>query len=336
MEREGVKLDTARLAAIAELEGEAEQLEGEIYEARRARVHDRLAPAARRGPLQRARADPQAPRQDGLLDRRAGALADQRRARDRPQDRALARGDEADEHVPRRAARADRSRGRSHPHDLQPGAGGDGPALEHRPQPSEHPDPLRPRAADPRLLRRRGGQHARSPATTTRSSCGSSPTSPATRSCGGSSPRARTSTRRPPRGSSAPTRRRSRPGERSKAKMVNYGIAYGLPAYGLADRLSIPQEEAAAYIERYFERFAGVKRFIDETIERAREEGKVTTLMGRRRLIPELRARQWQSRDARRAARRQHGDPGHRRGHHQAGDDPQPPRARPRRGSSRS
>ena len=86
------------------------------------------------------------------------------------------------------------------------------------------------------------------------------------------------------------------PGERSKAKMVNYGIAYGLSAYGLADRLSIPQEEAAAYIERYFERFAGVKRFIDETIERAREEGKVTTLMGRRRLIPELRARQWQTR----------------------------------------
>ena len=47
------------------------------------------------------------------------------------------------------------------------------------------------------------------------------------------------------------------PGERSKAKMVNYGIAYGLSAYGLADRLNIPQEEAAAYIERYFERFPG-------------------------------------------------------------------------------
>ena len=86
------------------------------------------------------------------------------------------------------------------------------------------------------------------------------------------------------------------PSERSKAKMVNYGIAYGLSAYGLAERLAIPQEEAATYIERYFERFAGVKRFIDETIERAREEGKVTTLMGRRRLIPELRARQWQTR----------------------------------------
>ena len=90
------------------------------------------------------------------------------------------------------------------------------------------------------------------------------------------------------------------PGERSKAKMVNYGIAYGLSAYGLADRLSIPRDEAAAYIDRYFERFEGVKRFIDETIERATEEGKVTTLMGRRRLIPELRARN--SADPRRSA----------------------------------
>ena len=86
------------------------------------------------------------------------------------------------------------------------------------------------------------------------------------------------------------------PGERSKAKMVNYGIAYGLSAFGLADRLAISREEAGAYIDRYFERFEGVKRFIDETIERATDEGKVTTLMGRRRLLPELRSRNWQTR----------------------------------------
>jgi DNA polymerase-1 len=85
-------------------------------------------------------------------------------------------------------------------------------------------------------------------------------------------------------------------GERSKAKMVNYGIAYGLSAFGLADRLGIDVKEAGAYIDRYFERFEGVKRFIDATIERAIEEGQVTTLMGRRRLIPELRARNRQTR----------------------------------------
>jgi DNA polymerase I len=80
------------------------------------------------------------------------------------------------------------------------------------------------------------------------------------------------------------------PGERSKAKMVNYGIAYGLSAYGLADRLNIEQEEAAKYIDRYFERFPAVKRYIEETIEFARKEGYVQTLLGRRRPIPELRS----------------------------------------------
>jgi DNA polymerase-1 len=80
------------------------------------------------------------------------------------------------------------------------------------------------------------------------------------------------------------------PGDRSKAKMVNYGIAYGLSAYGLADRLNIEQEEAAAYIERYFERFPAVKRYIEETIAFAKENGYVSTLLGRRRPIPELRS----------------------------------------------
>jgi DNA polymerase I len=89
---------------------------------------------------------------------------------------------------------------------------------------------------------------------------------------------------------------RTDPGTRSKAKMVNYGIVYGLSAYGLADRLQIPQEEAQEFIDRYLERFPAVKRFIDETIERARSEGHVTTLFGRIRRVPELRSRQFQTR----------------------------------------
>ncbi|WP_320672712.1 DNA polymerase I [Patulibacter defluvii] len=80
-------------------------------------------------------------------------------------------------------------------------------------------------------------------------------------------------------------------GQRSKAKMVNYGIAYGLTDFGLADRLDIPREEAKEMIEAYFARFTGVKRFIDSTIEQAKEAGEVRTLFGRRRLIPELKAR---------------------------------------------
>jgi DNA polymerase-1 len=80
-------------------------------------------------------------------------------------------------------------------------------------------------------------------------------------------------------------------GMRSKAKMINYGIAYGLTDFGLADRLQIPREEAAAFIATYFERFPAVREFIERTIAQAIEQGYVTTLLGRRRPIPELRAR---------------------------------------------
>ena len=86
------------------------------------------------------------------------------------------------------------------------------------------------------------------------------------------------------------------PAERSKAKMVNYGIAYGLTDFGLADRLGISRMEAGEYIERYFERFPAIRTFIDETIAKATDEGFVTTLLGRRRRIPELRSSQRQRR----------------------------------------
>jgi DNA polymerase-1 len=85
-------------------------------------------------------------------------------------------------------------------------------------------------------------------------------------------------------------------GSRSKAKMVNYGIVYGLSAFGLSDRLQIPREEAQEFIDRYLEGFPAVRAFIAATIEQAREQGYVTTLLGRRRMIPELRARNVQVR----------------------------------------
>ena len=89
---------------------------------------------------------------------------------------------------------------------------------------------------------------------------------------------------------------RSDPGTRSKAKMVNYGIVYGLSAYGLADRLQIEKDEAQEFIDAYLERFPKVREFIEQTIERAREEGHVATLFGRIRRVPELRSRQFQTR----------------------------------------
>jgi DNA polymerase-1 len=86
------------------------------------------------------------------------------------------------------------------------------------------------------------------------------------------------------------------PMDRSKSKMINYGIVYGLSDYGLADRLNIPREEAKAVIDTYLARFPRVAAFIEGTIEQAKELGYVTTIFGRRRQIPELRARNWQVR----------------------------------------
>jgi DNA polymerase-1 len=88
------------------------------------------------------------------------------------------------------------------------------------------------------------------------------------------------------------------PGMRSKSKMINYGIVYGLSDFGLADRLNIPREEAKEFIDAYLERFPRVAQFIGETIERAAEEGHVRTLWGRWRQIPELRSGNPQVRSA--------------------------------------
>ena len=76
--------------------------------------------------------------------------------------------------------------------------------------------------------------------------------------------------------------------QRRVAKMVNFGIAYGLSPYGLATRLDIPQEEAAAIIERYFARYPGIRRYLEETVARAKRTGVVETLFGRRRLMEDL------------------------------------------------
>jgi DNA polymerase-1 len=79
-------------------------------------------------------------------------------------------------------------------------------------------------------------------------------------------------------------------GQRSKAKMVNFGIVYGLTGFGLADRLNIARKEGEEFVARYLERFPAVRAFREQVVERAAEEGFVTTLMGRRRAIPELRS----------------------------------------------
>jgi DNA polymerase-1 len=81
------------------------------------------------------------------------------------------------------------------------------------------------------------------------------------------------------------------PKERSVAKMINYGIAYGLSDYGLAERLKIPRDEAQRFIADYFAAYEGIRRYTVEMKILARDQGFVTTLLGRRRYLPELTAR---------------------------------------------
>jgi len=79
--------------------------------------------------------------------------------------------------------------------------------------------------------------------------------------------------------------------ERRNAKTANFGIIYGISAFGLSERLGIPRSEAKALIEGYFKTYPGVRRYIDDSIAKAREKGYVTTLMHRRRMLPEINSR---------------------------------------------
>ena len=91
--------------------------------------------------------------------------------------------------------------------------------------------------------------------------------------------------------------------QRRRAKVINFGIMYGLSAFGLARGLKIDRKEAQAFIEDYFDRYRGVQAWIEATTRSVRAEGFVTTLFGRIRPIPEIHSRNWNSREfARRTA----------------------------------
>lgn len=77
---------------------------------------------------------------------------------------------------------------------------------------------------------------------------------------------------------------------RRNAKAVNFGIVYGISSFGLSQDLSITQKEAQEYIRQYFKTYPGIKQFLDSTVENAKKDGYVTTLFGRRRPMPELKA----------------------------------------------
>ena len=83
---------------------------------------------------------------------------------------------------------------------------------------------------------------------------------------------------------------------RRRAKAVNFGIVYGISDFGLARNLHISRKEAGDYISRYFERYPGVRAFMDKVVAEARETGYVTTMFGRRRELPAIKSRNFNQR----------------------------------------
>ncbi|MBD8931758.1 MAG: DNA polymerase I [Ruminococcus sp.] len=85
--------------------------------------------------------------------------------------------------------------------------------------------------------------------------------------------------------------------QRRNAKAVNFGIVYGISSFGLSQDLSITRKEAAQYIENYFQTYPGIKTFLDESVENAKEHGYAVTLYGRRRPVPELKSSNFMQRN---------------------------------------
>ena len=84
--------------------------------------------------------------------------------------------------------------------------------------------------------------------------------------------------------------------QRGHAKTVNFATVYGQGAFSLGQQLDLSREEAQEFIDTYFERFSGVREFLDGQVAKAKEQGYVETLMGRRRYIPELKAQNFNMR----------------------------------------
>ena len=268
-------------------------------------VHARIAAATEPHPVRQAGPLQEATWEDRIFNRRARLAGDPRRARSHSQDRSVARALEAQEHVPGCAARTDIREDRSPSHHLQPDGDLDGPPVQHQPQPPEHPDPLG------RWGARSGGASSPSPAncwsrpTTRRSSCASSLTSRASEVskeifARGEDVHAATAAevfKAPPE--------EIGPGERSRAKAVNFGIVYGLSVARPVGAASDPHEEAAEYIKNYLSRFPAVQAFIDRTIAEA-NGGTREDVVRSDPPDPRARSRRSSRRGRRASARGQH------------------------------
>lgn len=79
--------------------------------------------------------------------------------------------------------------------------------------------------------------------------------------------------------------------QRSKAKTANFGIIYGISVFGLAERMNVPRQEAKELIDGYFDTYPQIKEYMDKSIERARANGYIETIFGRKRFLPDINSR---------------------------------------------
>ena len=296
MERAGVKIDTYRMGEItarlaervAELEARAYELAGEEFMIGSTQQVARIL--FEKLGLTSGRKGKTGYSTDAKVLRR-----DPRRARDRAGDRGVARALEAPQHLPRPAADADRRDDRPPAHDDQPDGRLDRPALDDEPEPPGDPDPHRARPRDPLGVHRRGGHKLLSAdySQIELRILAHVSGEPKLREAFARGEDIHRATAAEVLGKDPAT---LTTGERSIAKMINFGIVYGISAFGLSENLEIPREQAQAYIDAYLARFPHVQDFIARTIEQAARDGYVTSLLGRRRPVPEIRAGNRQTR----------------------------------------
>ena len=198
----------------------------------------------------------------------------------------------------RRAAEVG-GRRRSHPHHVQPDHRRHRPAVVDRPEPAEHPDPHRRRPPDPRRVRRRATAIAEL-MTADYSQIEMRIMAHLSKDEGlieafrtGEDLHSFVASRAfgVPIDEVTPELRR-------RVKAMSYGLAYGLSAYGLAAQLKISTEEAKVQMEAYFARFGGVRDYLMDVVDQARKDGYTSTVLGRRRYLPELDSSNRQVREA--------------------------------------